>query len=78
MRKVNKLDREPIASTKSDRHYTDILAGHQAGASSDWQPGSSLFLGQAGDKPRAVQHLARDAEGKARGASCARGVHGRG
>jgi hypothetical protein len=61
-RKVNKLVPEPKASPKRNQHLLTFWQANQAGASSDWQSSSSVFVGQAGEKPRAVQHLARDAE----------------
>src|ERR1035438_6815183 len=43
--------------------YRHFEQANLAGAPLNWQSSSSVFVGQAGDKSRAVQHLARDAGG---------------
>jgi len=43
--------------------YRHFEQANQAGASLNGQSSSSVFVDQAGDKSRAVQHLAGDAEG---------------
>jgi hypothetical protein len=43
--------------------YRHFEQANQASASLNWQSSSSVFVDQAGDKSRAVLHLARDAEG---------------